>query len=326
MEKYRSFADPKSGIHPFLNSPNSPKQLISIDSLFYFPLGLFLFTIRIAVLIVSLSILFVAEFLCVSLSLIPPLRCFICHPLRVLGARGILLALGIWACTSKLHYSSRKTWPRPGHGDVVMCNFTSYVDVFVLMYLFDPVFVLPSHEKCGHVVHLGYWDLIMHAWHGSPFPEGSGLKLEDVSRNAKYYSRGPVVVFPEGTTSNGKAILKIQPVLSRFHNPDVALLVVCMAYGSPFRYSFTGGTSVLLHLLHLLYMRGSQVVLHVQSDHRTNKLRSIANESVGNLHKLLQKQMADLLGAQVVDVDFTSKPKFLNQLYMLRKQGFRSQQ
>ncbi|RSH89072.1 hypothetical protein EHS25_002738 [Saitozyma podzolica] len=126
----------------------------------------------------------------------------------------------------------------PRRGDLIVANWTSYVDVLYLAFRYNPTFLLPifapietatpsrpstgRHTGTGSAALstslpspslLGYLPVPlggMLARTGSlpeehpTAPRGMYKTLKDARRR----ERGPVVLFPEGTTGNGRALLK----------------------------------------------------------------------------------------------------------------------
>ncbi|GMF22006.1 unnamed protein product [Phytophthora lilii] len=103
---------------------------------------------------------------------------------------------------------------RVGPGDVVVCNYTSFLEVLYLSKRFSPTFVFATEGKSddGGLVHV--CGLLEALYRSLALPVSAERvkptrKIADVVRRAS----GPVVVLPEGARSNGKAVLRFIPVL-----------------------------------------------------------------------------------------------------------------
>ncbi|KAI8807544.1 hypothetical protein BJ742DRAFT_811991 [Cladochytrium replicatum] len=100
-------------------------------------------------------------------------------------------------------------------GDLLVCNSLSYVDIMYLALRHAPIFVQVFGD--GSVKPVGFWGAVYSA--GS-YPTSATLNngssdtttLSQLATNAKLKGIGPIVVFPEGTTSNGRGLLKFLPV------------------------------------------------------------------------------------------------------------------
>lgn len=102
-------------------------------------------------------------------------------------------------------------------GDFIIANHVSYVELLYLAFRYSPVFATIVHDeqlKGPKVVCQGILGALLHATIGTSLADSKGEKLEDIVRKAKQKHWGPVVLFPEGCTTNGRAILVFQNVLT----------------------------------------------------------------------------------------------------------------
>ncbi|KAI9325488.1 hypothetical protein BDR26DRAFT_879379 [Obelidium mucronatum] len=115
-------------------------------------------------------------------------------------------------------------------GDLIVANHSSYIDILHLFTFYSPVFVeivrvsnndnqpallriIPFHHalfKTGEYPQTGASD-----------PNGS-MSLTQICKLAKKNHWGPVVIFPEGTTTNGRALLQFVDPHGLFdvHDPN----------------------------------------------------------------------------------------------------------
>jgi hypothetical protein len=98
-------------------------------------------------------------------------------------------------------------------GDLIIANHTSYVDVLYLSYKYAPVFatVVKNEKDDGFsVVRQSFISALFCDIFNGLLDNAKKEKLVDVIKYARDYHLGPVVIFPEGTTSNGFSTLKFQ--------------------------------------------------------------------------------------------------------------------
>ncbi len=138
-------------------------------------------------------------------------------------SRIVLSLLGV-----RIHVSHRERLPKLSSGLLIVSNHTSYIDVLVIASLTPAVFItsveLGSTFFFGMLARLG----------GSIFVERRnpfGLKKE-IAMIARVIADGfTVVLFPEGTTSNGE---RIQPFKNSLFDAAVTagtdVLPVCLRY------------------------------------------------------------------------------------------------
>lgn len=94
-----------------------------------------------------------------------------------------------------------------------MSNHISYIEIFYLSFRFSPIYATMFYDK-------GELKLVRHntisAFLTSAFGISStnekGESLTSIMKYAKENHLGPVVLFPEGTSTNGRAVLRFQPV------------------------------------------------------------------------------------------------------------------
>ncbi|KAI8808283.1 hypothetical protein BJ742DRAFT_809288 [Cladochytrium replicatum] len=139
-------------------------------------------------------------------------------------------------------------------GDILVCNSLSYVDILYLALRHAPTFVQVFGD--GSVKPIGFWAAVYNA--GS-YPISATLAdgksgsttLSQLATTAKLNSAGPIVVFPEGTTSNGRGLLKFLPVFNGFDFEKQRIHTVGIKYEyESFCPSYTVG-SPLVHVFWL---------------------------------------------------------------------------
>ncbi|KAA1466211.1 hypothetical protein DENSPDRAFT_830977 [Dentipellis sp. KUC8613] len=152
MEKYSAFRDPGTGIQPFL-TPVPPVGSNALLTNLTLPIRYVFGTIR-ALLIFVLATLHIVlvEGVCLILRPIPPLHRFISGILTSVTCRSVLFSLGLYwipveYVTKKRGRNASKpqSW-KPKAGDIIVANWSSWIELLWLAFRFNPVFVLPVSE------------------------------------------------------------------------------------------------------------------------------------------------------------------------------------
>jgi Acyltransferase len=211
MEKYRSTADPSTGVHPFLPAVDPSPFALRIV------LGGPLFLLRLPFLVFGATFTILLTLTAKSISLFSgTLARPFYRTAHAVGLRAVLFGLGIW----RLHPPTLDR-PRtrdgtaglhPTHGDAVFCNHASILDPLYLACFYSPVFAVPT-ETHGVFATLTLQQAVLSTLsRDSTITTGSrtvgtAKRLASISEASYVSSSGPVVVFAEGTTTNGAGVL-----------------------------------------------------------------------------------------------------------------------
>ena len=319
MEKYRRFSDQGTGIQPFVpmrctESAVTRFLITPVVLLLRFPL-VFVFGVLIAVFGVVLP----AAVGALVPSLGQLLRSLLLKPLL----RILLLVLGV--------NFTHRTWPlsvdRPespyyAGGDIVVTNFCSYVDVLYHALRLAPVFAFAHDDTDGttRVVTLGLIGAMRYAaasYETQLTAYENSTTVAEASAMAA--QRGaPLVLFFEGTPTNGKGVLAAPDRLitgtpqktTKFHL--TALLYHDSSSASvterpSLTYPSTGG--VQAHLWGLLATPLHSVKAVTVSPSRVPQLSAIPDHSL--LWKSLIAKLCEASGLKAMQLKRKDKAAFL---------------
>lgn len=214
MEKYRQFADGGTGVNPFVplwSHHKAPLALKAVKALVMLPVAL----LRLAVLVLALLWLGLGELLC---AVIPvgmlryPLYRIISYP----GCALALVALGVFPVGDSLsdHRRLKIAPPKSSgssvfdarHGTVVLANQQGLTDVLFLGMRLCPTFVFLAGN--GAPVQCSLLGALKRAsTRRPPAPLQKAKSLAELAEWARAGWHGPLVVFPEGSRTNGSSIL-----------------------------------------------------------------------------------------------------------------------
>lgn len=101
----------------------------------------------------------------------------------------------------------------------MIANSTSYIDLLYLAYRHDPIFTRVHGKKLRTV---SLWQAIRTCAEvpAHPEPDEKLYTVKELAHAAKERRWGPVVVLPEGTTSNGRALLEFAPLFGEYQPSD----------------------------------------------------------------------------------------------------------
>lgn len=220
MEKFSAYRDRGSGIAPFLPIPPEPAGV-------YLPFHIFLFVFRIPFLLAfSLTYFFFLQWL----------------PIGAIGKKASLWSIlgvpGMWWIDLQIDGVRRGTLNSqkdrfPQEGSIIAASSTSAIDPLYLAAIFDPIFTA-SYPTTRQVRRVSLLEAVMRSFFHPSTTPADGAEMLDLQTLTAQNPKRYVVVFPECTTSNGRAILpfsssllsaspktKIYPVSLRYTSPDI---------------------------------------------------------------------------------------------------------
>ncbi|PVU92709.1 hypothetical protein BB561_003665 [Smittium simulii] len=234
MEKYSKWRDFGTGIQPFLplTPPNIRKTAVNkIKDLIVVYFAGVAFSITRLLIISAIFSLDIA-FLNLLYFLAPTKYIFnsIQTAIRRVTASLVLFISGFYQITQnvysvkKIKQSKHKAVEKskvPKSGDLILSNHSSYIDVLYFISKYNPVFVEIDNATL-YMKPLKGWSAI-----ASSCSKPTALlnakhaqSLKSICEEARNYNLGPVVIFPENTTTNGQALLQLLPIFSNFENID----------------------------------------------------------------------------------------------------------
>lgn len=116
----------------------------------------------------------------------------------------------------------------PHGGTVIAANFTSPIDAIYLAAIFDPIFTV-SYPGTRKVQRLGLFQAVMMALAPVQTVPPHSSDLVDIEDLLSEYPNRTIAVFPECSTTNGKAILPFSPSLLQCP-ADVPIFPVSLRY------------------------------------------------------------------------------------------------
>ncbi|KAJ1555328.1 hypothetical protein HK405_002580 [Cladochytrium tenue] len=227
MEKYSRWRDPGTGIAPFLpprrlRNPGEETALRAANTAVKSTLGPLLGVAKliVAAALAAVGVLLLrADVLLVNYALRRAWR----RVISLVFGRVTLFLLGFyWIKHTDVSLKrglrnqedTRRNKERRviRDGDVIVANHSSYVDVIYLQTMFSPVFVHVSEH--GKVRRVGFAEALMNVGEYPDLADGTGAQtLAELVREVRARGLGPIAVFPEATTTNGRGLARFTPVL-----------------------------------------------------------------------------------------------------------------
>jgi len=327
MEKYSAWRDKETGIHPLFHPKEKESRFILRPVL-----DVLLFVIRTPLLIMLFSIYFLVR----SVVQLIPLPSFLKRPLiriiDILGCRSTLFLLGFWWIKSNYQRISRqyqlpKIYP-PGinisSGDLIVSNKLSIVEILYLGFRYSPVFTGVSIEGDA-LKRIGIFRALLDALRPTScyhLNDGSYAPLQSILDTARSKRQGPVVVFPEGTNSNGRALLDYCPVLDDVSISQLRTHVI----GFKFEWSyfcpvFTVGSS-LGYLYHLMGQVKNSLQVRYLSPNDIPANPQADNGSSQDWGNEVFSALANTLRLKRTKINQTDKQEFLEYWAQANKKSY----
>jgi hypothetical protein len=122
------------------------------------------------------------------------------------------------------HSSLGKSGRLPGPGTIIASSYTSPLDIIYLAAIFDPIFT-QSYSGVRSVRPLSLEGALASCFTMSPSPDNTIELSKLVAQNPSRV----IVVLPEGTTSNGRGVLRLSPSLLSA-SKDTSIFPVSLRY------------------------------------------------------------------------------------------------
>ncbi|KAG0185301.1 hypothetical protein DFQ28_009568 [Apophysomyces sp. BC1034] len=237
MEKYSRWRDPGTGIQPFLPPvpPHTESGLMqTLTNVIHYVAGPVQGILKLAVISVLALLYFILiQVLGTILSPLGLIGRMWCRLFSALVIRLVLFFSGFFYIKTET-VSSRKSRGSSSAankhdstiqaGDVIVANWTSYIDILYLAYRFRPVFtqVYPATKQLRPI---STWEAIrlctcVPSLTPENIPKDQLYSVKELAQVAKSRYCRPVVVLPEGTTSNGRALLQFAPIFKEYKPTD----------------------------------------------------------------------------------------------------------
>ncbi|KAJ2787286.1 Vacuolar protein sorting protein vps66 [Coemansia interrupta] len=345
MEKYSKWRDAGTGIQPFLQPVPARAEQEGLSGLLNraksYILGPIVATVRLAVLGVTAA-LDAAFSALTPLLIVPSVRRAYQRSTRSLLARLALLAMGFYTFDTKTTSLQKGRRTAAGaakkargvcSGDLIIANHVSYVDVLYLVARYNPVFVEIDNATM-HARTLSLWSALRAPSQPTPalLPASEARPLKSITQEARLKSLGPVVVFPENATSNGRALLQLLPVFEEVENQDEKSEMHLVAFRYPFRF-FSPAYSVGSQMRHLfglccqVYNSAAVKVLEPAEAPRvaTSAMFCEAGEEPVDLDEAVKEKLMQLSRLRQTKLTAMDKRDFLAFYYKRTKSGYRDQ-
>ncbi|PVU86691.1 hypothetical protein BB559_006447 [Furculomyces boomerangus] len=250
MEKYSKWRDFGTGIQPFLQivPPNKNKSgleyaLLGLKSIIFGP------TLLLARLVILTGIAILCGVTTNLASILIPLKTVrngYQSFMRKMWSRIILFTIGFYKIDERLVSLKQSSSTRnkksskevsPKSGDIIISNHSSYIDLLFFIARFDPVFVKIDNATLYMTPYKGFEAVFKSVRPPSALLNASEARsLSSITTEARINNLGPVVAFPENTTSNGLALLKMLPIFGNSENLDEKSNLFVYSLRYPFKY------------------------------------------------------------------------------------------
>jgi hypothetical protein len=249
MEKFSAFRDVGTGIMPFLH-PIPPRGIHS--QIFKKIIGHILAVLKLPFIIICVMLLIILQKINSSPVLV----------VKSMIYRVLLWFMGFYKIESVVKPSKKQiieSKPKV-HKKLIISNYTSYVDILYFS-TFSPIFLSVCVD--GTVKECLPFDMILNC---TNVDCSVGIPLDQFLKN--YKSNRSIILFPEGTTSNGRGILSFLPVFRDFdvlqHKIDFKVAGIKYTWEN-FCPTFTTG-SLLWHFWNLISQFSNHLCVYYLND------------------------------------------------------------
>ncbi|KAJ2230403.1 Vacuolar protein sorting protein vps66 [Coemansia sp. RSA 1722] len=341
MEKYSKWRDSGTGIHPFLQPTGARAHetacgsVVDLGKRFLF--GPVMAAVRMAALSVVAAVEVAASAIG-SLLVVPSVRRGWERCTRCVLARLALFAMGFYSIDTKRislqkgrRSANKDTETAVKSGDIILANHVSYIDVLYLVAAYNPVFV-EMDNATTYARPISLWEALRAPARPTPalLPAGDARPLKSITEEARAKQRGPVVVFPENATTNGRALLQFLPLFEEAENQDEKSIVHLMALKYPFK-AFSPAYSVgnqLGHLFSLCCQMYNSLAVRVLESSEVPRIKESAmfcdaEDEPVDLDEAVRDKLTQLSRLRMTKLTAMDKRDFLA-FYHKRSKGYKT--
>lgn len=102
-------------------------------------------------------------------------------------------------------YSETEDTIEPQQGDIIIANCASYLNLFWLQYKFSPIYVIPCDQTNAYI--FNFYQLFASILSERKLTSKLKKPLSEVIKIASEKFKCPVVIFPEGSVTNGEFLI-----------------------------------------------------------------------------------------------------------------------
>ena len=159
------------------------------------------------------------------------------------------------------NYFDREDVPKPRVGDIIICNSISYISLFWFQKEYSPLFVIPVSNTGTVVIH-SFYTLLLYMLGGKTPQTGNKITMERAIAKSKRMNV-PIVVFPEGTNTNGKCLIKFYDFISKCDLCDTHFHIFCVSHRNSYISPFRVKIDPSLHLILMLGRFSSSLKINI---------------------------------------------------------------
>eukprot|EP00002_Diphylleia_rotans_P032809 TRINITY_DN691_c0_g1_i1.p1 TRINITY_DN691_c0_g1~~TRINITY_DN691_c0_g1_i1.p1 ORF type:complete len:346 (-),score=68.42 TRINITY_DN691_c0_g1_i1:239-1276(-) len=324
MEKYSRWRDKGTGVHPFLHEKPLAKPIpfhvkmgrLVTAGLIQCPL----FVIRLILLLVVSFWFSIMHLIIAVLSIFPPLRRGFQKYVSFLGSRMFLLLMGFWwiehqpASRVRSASADQLIVPKVQSGDLVISNHISFLEIIYLNFRFAPTFAIPKIDSdttapSNQVIPMSFLEALRRASHPAKALSQPPMPLSDLLKDAKAKRLGPVVLFPEATTSNGKAVLSFQTIDPNSIPSETRVILMAFKFDyQDFSPAFVVG-SFWSHFFKILFQLSNRLQVKTLVEHETPEVSSL--HTAEEWTEAVSNAIANMHGIRRVKLGYLDKQEFL---------------
>ncbi|KYR02558.1 hypothetical protein DLAC_00694 [Tieghemostelium lacteum] len=329
MEKYSKWRDGPTGIHPLIPTSAKPTTLVS-TLIFKVLLGPILVLVRLPVIILLVLLLVAIDFITKAIP-IGFISRFINRGFTIVLCRLIFLFMGFFKIDEYTESLGNRSKDPVGDirsyalNDVVIVNHSSYVDILYLQYRYSPIFAVPPNDRNptnidGKLVPMNLIQALQNAIYSRVQLSTRSVPTQDLLKKIDSSWMGPLVILPEGTTSNGQGLLNIAPVFtssSNIKSIDSVHVVGINYFTWCYPVSYPSVGSFILHFLRLISQFSNLIEIKYLCRNKMTPLPTTSNLSLydDDIHTWFDttfKTLASLVNTRRTKITSHDKLNFMS--------------
>ncbi|KAI9293511.1 hypothetical protein K502DRAFT_350948 [Neoconidiobolus thromboides FSU 785] len=317
MEKYSKWRDPGTGIQPFLPIIPQRKNETTLNVIFNVVKNYLFGTILVIIKLPIILLLSLISFISYQIGSVKLLNPLFRGIILSIAIRLLLLLFGFFNIKTNsislkrgINNKTKIKVNQPKVGELIIVNSSSYLDLLYLQMKYNPVFTKIC-SKTGRLSKDTLWNSIINFGKLTILKDNDSHELNEFIQCVKNEGLGPIVIFLEGTSTNGRGVLKpITDLFNDLNEDNLNMRVVYIKYPfNDFSPTFPIG-NLGFHFIKLISQFKNNIIIQILNNEEANSYIK-EKENEGDRTQLIASLLSNVSKLRKLTLNIDDKKEFI---------------